>query len=71
VVSWQQAVISLQTLLAQNLIVGGKTAPELHGLAHYLQQATTVVVNGTLNLTRVYRLWHIESDPPALSASFP
>ena len=42
-VSWQQAVISLQTLLAQDLIVGGKTALELHGLAHYLQQATTVV----------------------------
>jgi hypothetical protein len=28
-------------------------------------------VNGTLNLTRVYRLWHIETDPPAHAASFP
>lgn len=34
--SWQQAVISLQTLLAQSLIVGGKTALELQGFAHYL-----------------------------------
>jgi Transcriptional regulator, AbiEi antitoxin, Type IV TA system/Transcriptional regulator, AbiEi antitoxin N-terminal domain len=42
-VSWQQAVISLQTLLAQDLIVGGRTALELHGLAHYLQQVTKVV----------------------------
>ena len=41
--AWQQVVISLQTLLAQDLIVGGRTALELHGLAHYLTQTTTAV----------------------------
>lgn len=30
---WQQAVISLQTLLARNLVVGGRSALELHGYA--------------------------------------
>ena len=34
--SWQQVVISLQTILDQNLIVGGRTALELQGFAHYL-----------------------------------
>ena len=35
--SWQQAVISLQTLLGANpVIVGGRTALELQGYAHYL-----------------------------------
>lgn len=34
--SWQQVVISLQTLLAQRLVVGGRTALELQGYAHYL-----------------------------------
>ena len=42
--AWQQVVISLQTLLARNLVVGGRTALELHGFAHYLQQQTTSVV---------------------------
>jgi hypothetical protein len=41
--AWQQVVISLQTLLARDLIVGGRTALELHGLAHYLTQTTTAV----------------------------
>ncbi|HVZ06245.1 type IV toxin-antitoxin system AbiEi family antitoxin domain-containing protein [Hyphomicrobium sp.] len=36
--SWQQVVISLQTLLEQDLAVGGRTALELQGFAHYLQQ---------------------------------
>jgi Transcriptional regulator, AbiEi antitoxin, Type IV TA system/Transcriptional regulator, AbiEi antitoxin N-terminal domain len=36
--SWQQAVISLQTLLEYPLVVGGRTALELHGYAHYLSQ---------------------------------
>jgi Transcriptional regulator, AbiEi antitoxin, Type IV TA system/Transcriptional regulator, AbiEi antitoxin N-terminal domain len=40
---WQQIVISLQTLLARDLVVGGRTALELHGFAHYLQQQTTTV----------------------------
>lgn len=36
---WQAVVISLQTLLEHRLIVGGRTALELQGFAHYL--ATT------------------------------
>jgi hypothetical protein len=34
---WQHVVISLQTLLEQPLIVGGRTALELQGFAHYLR----------------------------------
>jgi hypothetical protein len=42
--SWQQVVISLQTILNYSpLIVGGRTALELQGYAHYLLQSTTVV----------------------------
>lgn len=33
---WQQVIISLQTLLDYPIIVGGRTALELHGFAHYL-----------------------------------
>ena len=33
---WQHVVISLQTLLEQPVLVGGRTALELHGFAHYL-----------------------------------
>lgn len=37
--SWQQVVISLQTLLLRNpLTVGGRTALELQGYAHFLSQ---------------------------------
>lgn len=36
--AWQQLVLSLQTLLQRDLIVGGKTALELQGYAHYLRQ---------------------------------
>lgn len=46
-VTWQQAVVSLQTLLARDLVVGGRTALELQGYAHYLQQgAPTVYLHG-------------------------
>lgn len=41
--SWQQVVISLQTLLEQKLVVGGRTALELQGYAHYLRQRETEV----------------------------
>jgi hypothetical protein len=41
--SWQQIVISLQTLLGLDLVVGGHTALQLHGFEHYLSQATTTV----------------------------
>ena len=34
--SWQQVVISLQALLDYPLLVGGRTALELQGFAHYL-----------------------------------
>ena len=35
---WQQVVISLQALLAYPLLLGGRTALELQGYAHYLPQ---------------------------------
>src|ERR1700740_877491 len=42
--TWQQVVVSLQTILNYSpLIVGGRTALELQGSAHYLSQSTTVV----------------------------
>ncbi|MDX8483489.1 type IV toxin-antitoxin system AbiEi family antitoxin domain-containing protein [Mesorhizobium sp. VK24D] len=41
--SWQQAVISLQTLLGHRLAVGGRTALELQGYAHYLSQGGSEV----------------------------
>jgi len=37
--SWQQVVISLQALLDYPLLVGGRTALELQGHAHYLPQS--------------------------------
>ncbi len=40
---WEQAVISLQTLLARDLVIGGRTALAQHGFAHYLQQTTSAV----------------------------
>ena len=40
---WQQVVISLQTLLEQPLIVGGRTALELQGFSHYLAQEVQTV----------------------------
>src|SRR5690625_1869205 len=37
--TWQQVVISLQTLILKTpLVVGGRTALELHGFAHYITQ---------------------------------
>lgn len=45
--NWQQAVISLQSLLDHNLVVGGRTALELLGFAHYIaRQAKTVHLYG-------------------------
>jgi hypothetical protein len=41
--TWQQVVISLQTLLEFPLVVGGRTALELQGYAHYLSRETTEV----------------------------
>jgi transcriptional regulator with AbiEi antitoxin domain of type IV toxin-antitoxin system len=41
--TWQEAVVSLQTALQYPLTVGGRTALELQGYAHYLPQNTTEV----------------------------
>lgn len=42
--TWQQAVISLQTIILDDpIIVGGRTALELQGYAHYLPQRRTTV----------------------------
>jgi hypothetical protein len=41
--TWEQVVISLQTLLDQNLIVGGRTALDLQGFAHNLTRETKEV----------------------------
>jgi len=41
--SWQQVVISLQTLLEYPLVVGGRTALEVQGYAHYLARETREV----------------------------
>jgi hypothetical protein len=41
--NWEQAVISLQTLLGLPLVGGGRTALELQGFAHYLAQETKQV----------------------------
>lgn len=38
-VSWEAVVISLQTLLDAKFVVGGRTALELQGFAHYLSSA--------------------------------
>jgi hypothetical protein len=40
---WQQIAVSLQTLLRRNLVVGGRTALDLHGYVHYLKSAPTEV----------------------------
>lgn len=42
-VSWQRTIISLQSLLEYPLAVGGRTALELQGYAHYLRQGTEAV----------------------------
>lgn len=36
--SWQPVIISLQTLLGHPVAVGGRSALELHGFAHYLSR---------------------------------
>lgn len=41
--TWQQVVISMQTLLRLQLVVGGRTALELQGRAHYLSRETKEV----------------------------
>ena len=41
--NWQQAVVSLQTLLGERLVVGGRTALELQGFSHYLAHETKQV----------------------------
>ncbi len=43
VVSWEQVVISLQTLLELPVSVGGRSALELQGYAHYLSQTQNTI----------------------------
>jgi hypothetical protein len=47
--SWQKVVVSLQRLLASNLVVGGRTALEMQGFSHYLSPTgpSTVHLYGT------------------------
>lgn len=42
-VSWEQVVISLQTLLGYPVSVGGRTALDLQGYAHYLPQSQSTI----------------------------
>jgi len=42
-VSWEQAVISLQTLLGYPVSVGGRTALELQGYTHYLSLSPSAI----------------------------
>jgi hypothetical protein len=42
--TWQQAIISLQTIILDDaIIVGGRTALDIQGFAHYLEQKKTAV----------------------------
>jgi hypothetical protein len=41
--TWRHVVASLQTLLGRDLIVGGRTALDLQGYAHFLSQAAPEV----------------------------
>jgi hypothetical protein len=41
--TWEKAVISLQTLLEYPLIVGGRTALELEGYGHYVRSGPQIV----------------------------
>jgi hypothetical protein len=40
---WEHVVISLQALLEYPLVVGGRTALDLHGFSHYLSRTTSEV----------------------------
>lgn len=42
-ISWQQAIVSLQTLLGERLVVGGRTALDLQGFSHYLTSAANQI----------------------------
>ncbi len=45
--TWQQVVVSLQTLLERNLVVAGMSALEHHGFGHYLTRGRpTVYLSG-------------------------
>lgn len=43
--TWEKAIISLQTLLQRPLVVGGRTALELQGFGHYLAPGGSRVVH--------------------------
>jgi hypothetical protein len=51
--NWQQVVISFQTILNYSpLIVGGRTAIEMQGYAHYLLQSTETAAIGQIYLSQ-------------------
>jgi hypothetical protein len=54
--AWQQIVISLQTVLKEPLVIGGRSALEIQGYAHYLRPS----------MTEVY-LYGPKAPPPWLS----
>ena len=43
--TWQSAVVSLQTLLERDVVVGGATALDLQGLTHYVSPAGPAVIH--------------------------
>jgi hypothetical protein len=49
---WEQVVISLQTLLQQPYLVGGRTSLELQGFAHYVGEVRDVHLYGPKPLPR-------------------
>jgi hypothetical protein len=70
-VSWEQVVISLQMMLKKPLVVGGRTALELQGFAHYLSgSAREVHLYGPqrpptwLNTSLVDALFVYHNDSP-------
>ncbi len=42
---WQQVVVSIQSILKQPIVVGGRTALELEGLAHYISSTGPMVIH--------------------------
>lgn len=67
--TWQQLVVSLQMYLGSPLVIGGRTALELLGYAHYLPQKEQAVhlygpkpPPGWLNKVRLGSRFHYHND---------
>ena len=63
--SWEQVVISLQAVLHLPVSVGGRTALELQGYAHYLSQSPQVV---QLFSDKKLPGWEVSGNSRALQA---